>query len=66
MLKATKLQRATQAKEAAVLAQDSAASDASSRRSCGPAARSWYAAVPSWSVVGQASLGACVWKGHAV
>ena len=66
MLKATKLQRATQAKKAAVQAQDRAASGGSSYRSRSPAARSWYAAVPAWSASALASLGAGVWKGHAV
>ena len=66
MFKATKLQRTTQAKKAAVLAQDSAATGDSSYRSRGRAARSLYTAVPAWSVIGLASLGAGVWKGHAV
>ena len=66
MLKATKLQRATQAKKAAVLAQDSAATGGSSYRSRGLAARSLRNSVPAWSVIGQASLGDSVWKGHAV
>ena len=66
VLKATKLQQVMQAKKAAVQAQDSAASSASSRRGCRTAARSWYAAVPAWSASGQALLGDGVWKGHAV
>ena len=66
VLKATKLQRATQAKKAAVLAEDSAATAGSSYRSRGLAARSLHTAVPAWSASGLASLGAGVWKGHAV
>jgi hypothetical protein len=65
-LKATKPQRAAQGKKAAVQAQDSAASSASSRRDRGPAARSLHTSVPAWSAIGQASLGDSVWKGHAV
>ena len=66
VLKATKLQRATQAKKAAVLAQDSAATGGSSHRSRGLAARWVRTSVPAWSVIRQASLGDGVWKGHAV
>jgi len=55
-----------QAKKAAVVAQDSAASNASSRRSRNPAARSLRTSVSAWSESGAAVLGACVWKGHAV
>ena len=64
--KATKLQRPLQAKKAAVPAQDSAATGGASYRSRGPAARSLHTSVPAWSVIGQASLGDGVWKGHAV
>jgi hypothetical protein len=63
--KATKLQRATQAKKAAVPAQDSAANSAASQHSRGRAARSRRTAVPAWSAIELASLGDGVWKGHA-
>ena len=66
VLKATKLQRAMQAKKVAVLAEDSAAISASSHRNRRRAARSWHSAVPTWSASELAALGAGVWKGHAV
>ena len=65
-VKATKLQRPTQAKKAAVPAQDSAACRGSSCDSRRRAARSWRAAMPTWTADGLASLGDGVWKGHAV
>jgi len=66
VFKATKLQRATQAKKAAVQAQDSAATGGPMYRSRSLAARSWRTAVPACSAIGLALLGDGVWKGHAV